>query len=95
MRLFLLLCVLGSAFLLKGSEAQKMPEFRSQILKKNLNIIQNAEVVHFYEAKGKKGIIARAQGIYKKVDLALKTGAYGFVKEWERHRPFEYIFIEK
>jgi hypothetical protein len=94
MRLFLFVCVLGSALLLKGSEAQKMPEFRSQILKKNLNILQNAVVVHFYDAKGKKGIIARAEGVYKKVDLTLRTGAYGFVKEWERFRPFEYIFIE-
>lgn len=93
-RLFLLLCVCGSAFLLKGSEAQKMPEFSSQILKTNLNILQNAEAVHFYDAEGKKGIIARAQGVYKKVDLSKKTGAYGFVKEWERYRPFEYIFIE-
>ena len=94
MRLFFLVCVLGSALLLKGSEAQKMPEFRSQILKKNLNILQNAAVVRFYEVQGKKGIIAHAEGVYKRVDLSKKTGAYGFVREWERHRYFEYVFIE-
>jgi hypothetical protein len=92
--LFLLFCLCGSIFLLQGSEAQKMPEFRSPLLKKNLNILQNVEVVHFYETKEKKGIIARSQGIYKKVDLSKRSGSYGFVKEWERHRYFEYVFIE-
>ena len=95
MRCILVVCLLSFAFVLRASEALKAPEIKQTLLKEKVNVLLEPEVIHIQELKnGKRQIIVKAQGIFKKVNFKYRPGDAGFVGLWEKFRPREYVLIE-
>ena len=95
MRNILIAGAVAAALALGASEAQKMPEADTPLLKEKLNILLEPEVIHIQLQKDRKnGVVVKAQGIFKKINLKARPGDAGFLSGWEKFRPREYVLID-
>ncbi len=93
MKTLFLLLLTGFCVFLSASEPQKMPEFKTPLLKKNLNIIDGVSTFRIIENKDQKGVIAWYRTFYPSVDFSKRPGDAGFVNFAERNKTRERVFI--